>query len=167
MEWITTKIGWLETNKALKVDDWSQVCCAVMLCNTTQLFINFTYHAYTSHNTRCSCPIRDWWGFISNHNDSIQYMVRQIVKQLQGHTMYPTLNTPLIAEAWRQYLTHHPNQLLTYFFLKGLREGFHIGFNSHLLPNLKSSRRNWDGAIQQPIMVYKYLWLALSTNQIS
>ena len=67
------------------------------------------------------------------------------------------VNTPLIEDAWGRCLTHHPNQPLTRFSLQGLREGFHIGFNSHFLPNLKSSRKNLEGAIQHPAVVDKYL----------
>ena len=67
------------------------------------------------------------------------------------------VNTPLIEDAWGRCLTHYPNQPLTRFSLQGLREGFHIGFNSHFLPNLKSSRKNLEGAIQHPAVVDKYL----------
>ena len=63
----------------------------------------------------------------------------------------------LLPEAWQDSLTGHPDQELTQFFLKGIQEGFRIGFTTDLAGSLKSSRENLLGARQHPDVVDKYL----------
>jgi len=65
------------------------------------------------------------------------------------------VHTPLRLTAWRQSLSGHPIQPLVEFFMKGIEEGFRVGFNSHI--TLKSARKNLEGAIQHPQVVDEYL----------
>ena len=64
--------------------------------------------------------------------------------------------TPLKAPAWSIYLQTHPDQELVQFFLKGITQGFRIGFNYHS-QQLKSSKKNLEGALSHPDVVQHYL----------
>ena len=76
-----------------------------------------------------------------------------------------SIHTPLIHASWERELIHHPNQLLTSFFLTGISQGFRIGFN---MPKagLKSARRNLTGALQHPDVVQEYLKCEVSNNRV-
>ena len=66
------------------------------------------------------------------------------------------ISTPLNASAWSIYLWTYPYQELAHFFLKGITNGFKIGFNYHTL-HLKSARKNLEGARSHPKVVQEYL----------
>ena len=55
-------------------------------------------------------------------------------------------NTPLLVPAWSRLLHGHPDRELVYFILRGVREGFRIGFSSPLR-RLRSARRNIPSAL--------------------
>ena len=67
------------------------------------------------------------------------------------------IHTPLIHSTWRQALSGHPDQVLVQFFLRGIIEGFCMGYSSSMGRSLKSSRKNLEGAIQHPEIVDDYL----------
>ena len=71
-------------------------------------------------------------------------------------TQASLIHTPLIIHSWRKALSLHPNQPLVEFFLKGISQGFRIGFN-HLPNGLKPARKNLAGALQHPQVVEEYL----------
>ena len=64
--------------------------------------------------------------------------------------------TPLKAPAWSIYLQTHRDQELVQFFLKGITQGFRIGFNYHS-QQLKPSKKNLEGALSHPDVVQDYL----------
>ena len=66
------------------------------------------------------------------------------------------VKTPLKAPAWSIYLRTYPHQELVQFFLRGITEGFRIGFNYHT-QQLKSARKNLEGALSHPGIVQEYL----------
>ena len=66
------------------------------------------------------------------------------------------VTTPLKALAWSIYLQTYPDQELVQFFLKGITQGFRIGFNYHS-QQLKSSKKNLEGALSHPDVVQHYL----------
>ena len=49
-------------------------------------------------------------------------------------------DSPLKVEAWTKELSGHPDHFFTTYILKGITEGFHIGFNRRHL--LRSSLKN-------------------------
>ena len=53
-------------------------------------------------------------------------------------------------------LEGHPDQNFAGYILRGIREGFRIGFDAHL-SSLKSSGRNMQSAAEKPEVVSKYL----------
>ena len=69
---------------------------------------------------------------------------------------YP-VHTPLIPTAWGELLSSYPDQRLVQFFLRGITEGFQIGYSDRISQGLKSSRKNLEGAIQHPEVVDEYL----------
>ena len=73
------------------------------------------------------------------------------------------IHTPLIIHSWRKALSLHPNQPLVEFFLKGISQGFRIGFN-HLPNRLKPVHKNLAGALQHPQVVEEYLSAELLTS---
>ena len=66
------------------------------------------------------------------------------------------ISTPLNVSAWSIYLWTHPHQDLAQFYVKGITEGFHIGFTYHS-QCLKSVRRNLESARDHPEVVKEYL----------
>ena len=76
------------------------------------------------------------------------------------------IHTPLIIHSWRKALSSHPNQPLVEFFLKGISQGFRIGFN-HLPNELKPARKNLAGALQHPQVVEEYLSAELLHHRVA
>ena len=66
------------------------------------------------------------------------------------------ISTPLNVSAWSIYLWTHPHQDLAQFYVKGITEGFRIGFTYHS-QFLKSARRNLESARDHPEVVKEYL----------
>ena len=77
------------------------------------------------------------------------------------------IHTPLKHPAWLQALSGHPDQALVQYFLRGITEGFRIGYSSAMEHNLKSSKRNLEGAIQHPEVVNDYLENERSLNRVA
>ena len=77
------------------------------------------------------------------------------------------IHTPLIFGTWQQALLQYPNQQLVEFFLKGISEGFRIGYSYHIGSNLKAAKKNIEGARQHPQVVDEYLSKELDLNRIA
>ena len=77
------------------------------------------------------------------------------------------IHTPLIFGTWQQVLLQYPNQQLVEFFLKGISEGFHIGYSYHIGSNLKAAKKESRGARQYPQVVDEYLSKELHLNRIA
>ena len=77
------------------------------------------------------------------------------------------IHTPLIYNTWQQALSEYPNQQLIQFFLQGISQGFRIGYSYHTRSNLKSVRKNLEGARQHPQVVDEYLSKEIRLNRIA
>ena len=53
------------------------------------------------------------------------------------------IHTPLIPTAWSELLSSYPDQQLVQFFLRGITEGFQIGYSDCVFQGLRSSRKIW------------------------
>ena len=76
----------------------------------------------------------------------------------RGQTANPQLSqvqTPLKAQAWERALASHPDRAFARYLLRGMREGFRIGFNR--TSRLHASSRNMLSAREHPEAVYAYL----------
>ena len=71
------------------------------------------------------------------------------------------VHTLLCAPAWYSMLISHPNRQLVQFMLRGIGEGFRIGF-SRQPSSLESARCNLKGARDHPDVVSDYLSTELS-----
>ena len=65
------------------------------------------------------------------------------------------VSTPLRWSAWEESLCSHPDQALARYILRGLREGFCVGFNRS--SPLKSAARNMHSAQKHPEVIQQYL----------
>ena len=74
--------------------------------------------------------------------------------------------TPLIVHSWQKALFQHPNQPLVDFFLKGISQGFRIGFN-HLPNGLKSAYKNLTGTLQHLQVVEEYKFFIIMLPALS
>ena len=72
--------------------------------------------------------------------------------------------TLLRVEAWHSHLHHFPDKRFSRFILRGLREGFRIGFES--LHPYRSSNRNLKSAHEHPTAVQTYLDREASLRRI-
>ena len=63
--------------------------------------------------------------------------------------------TPLRVEAWHSHLHQFPDKRFSGFILRGLQEGFRIGFES--VRPYRSSNRNMKSAHEHPMAVQTYL----------
>ena len=68
-------------------------------------------------------------------------------------------------DVWREVLTCHPDQTFAAYILRGIEEGFRIGFNPQLT-HLESARGNMASAVEQESVVDKYLHEELAANRI-
>ena len=76
----------------------------------------------------------------------------------QGPVGYSRISSPLIHENRAKALTDHPDQVLANFVLKGIEEGFRIGFDyAHQAAELKSAFKNMKSAQDNPTVVQLYI----------
>ena len=76
------------------------------------------------------------------------------------------INTPLVQDSWRHCLQEHPNQQLTQFFLKGISEGFRVGYGIQAT-SPKSSKRNLQSALLHPEVIDNYIQNELSAHRMA
>ena len=93
----------------------------------------------------------------------VEQWLPQWIAHLRNAPSLPTIppsaskiHTPLNPQCWQNYLATHPNQELVQFFLKGLVQGFRIGFNNSI-NSLHSARKNLQSATLHPEVVDQYL----------
>ena len=86
------------------------------------------------------------------------------------HQMIPqsakNICTPLVQNNWCQYLHQHPNQQLVQFFLKGISEGYRIGYGSNT-KGAKSSKQNLQSALLHPQVVDDYIKTELLMHRVA
>ena len=66
------------------------------------------------------------------------------------------INTPLRLETWARDLRHQPDQQFARYILRGIQQGFHVGFNCQTVA-CRSAKRNMISAEQNPEVVNRYL----------
>ena len=81
------------------------------------------------------------------------------------HTTFSAINTPLIVDEWRHQLSEHPDAEFTDYLVRGMTEGFRIGFNYQEC-TCRSAKRNMLSAIQNPQVVGYYLDLECKLGRI-
>ena len=77
------------------------------------------------------------------------------------------VHTPLIPTAWGELLSSYPDQLLVQFFLRGITEGFQIGYSDRISQGLRSSKKNLEGAIQHSEVVGEYLDKEMTLSRVA
>jgi len=75
------------------------------------------------------------------------------------------ITTPLQAEVWSQYLVGHPDRTFVEFLLRGIQQGFRIGFNPKLA-ELESNNCNMLSGWQHPEVVNAYLKGEVDANRM-
>ena len=75
--------------------------------------------------------------------------------RLCPHPLLQPVRTQLIPAAWGVALRDHPDKALARFLLRGLTQGFRVGF--HPEAPLRSASRNMLSALQHPEVVRDYL----------
>ena len=66
------------------------------------------------------------------------------------------IRTPLKAEAWEAMLEGHPDRVLAEIVLRGIREGFRVGFHGNLA-DLQPCKQNLISVREHPEVVQEYL----------
>ena len=73
--------------------------------------------------------------------------------------------TPLRADIWSKELTSHPVQLFCQYIIRGLREGFRVGFN-YESSQLRAKGCNLISASEHPEVVDDYLAVEKSVGRV-
>ena len=76
------------------------------------------------------------------------------------------ITSPLKVKWWEDFLVDLPDPQLKDYLLKGIFEGFCVGFDYHLLSQLRSSSTNLLSATQNPEVVDSYLAKELQLGRI-
>ena len=76
------------------------------------------------------------------------------------------ISTSLIPAHWHCALEKYPNRDLVDFFIRGITQGFRIGFSYGSCP-LKSSKRNLEGALSHPDVVEDYLQAEVNLQRVA
>lgn len=71
------------------------------------------------------------------------------------HPELSTVTTPMRADIWEQALKTFPDQGFADYIVRGIKEGFRIGFNYRL--SLRSRARNMSSAKDNPLVVEAYI----------
>ena len=64
--------------------------------------------------------------------------------------------TPLAKEVWQEELSHHPDREFAELIVRGITEGFRIGYDAERV-ELRSQEANMVSAREQPGVVTAYL----------
>ena len=75
------------------------------------------------------------------------------------------IQTPLRAQAWREGLQNHPDKQFAEFVVRGIEQGFCIGFNRK--ESLKPNATNLFSARQAPHVIHDYLTEELRLGRIA
>ena len=77
-------------------------------------------------------------------------------QQIQVPSLACDVKTPLDVFAWSHYLCDYSTDPLVQLFIKGISEGFRIGF-AYQRTNGRSARSNLRSALEHPQIVSEYL----------
>ena len=83
-------------------------------------------------------------------------------RAISTQTFQPQSYSPLVWEKWAQSLKNHPDRRFVEYLLKGIKQGFRIGFNrTQRLQNATSNLPN-----QAPSVISEYLARGVSFNRM-
>jgi len=107
---------------------------------------------------------------LANPTDTTWLKEWQQLISLSPHTpMIPlsacSISTPLVLSGWCHFLRSHLNQGLVHLFLKGISEGFRLGYSYKEL-HLRSAKKNLKGAVAHFIVVDEYLQNEVSIRRV-
>ena len=94
------------------------------------------------------------WGTLYQYTADLLCMELCRNPRQQVHSVLSPVHTPLDPAAWEAALGDHPERAFVRVLLRGMTEGFRIGF--HTTP-LRSAPRNMLSALQHPEVVHAYL----------
>ena len=77
----------------------------------------------------------------------------------------PPSPIPLRLAAWEEALYPHPDKQFCRYILRGLQQGFHVGFHQ-VRSTLKSARRNIPSAYEHPEVVGNYLLAECTAGRV-
>ena len=95
------------------------------------------------------------WGTLYQYTADLLCMEFCHVPRQQVQSVLSTVHTPLDPVTWEAALGDHPDRVFVRFLLRGMTEGFRIGFR-HTTP-LWSAPRNMLSALHHPEVVHAYL----------
>ena len=95
-------------------------------------------------------------GYRYRYTEDLLQLERCSPRQGSVPTQLQPLNTPLRVRAWAEALQEHPDRAFTSYLLRGIREGFRIGY-ARGGGSLRSATRNMGSAVQNPRVVTEYL----------
>jgi len=107
---------------------------------------------------------------LANPTDATWLIERQQLISLPPHTpMIPlsacSISMPLSLSGWFHFLRSHPNQGLVHLFLKGISEGFRLGYDYKEL-HLRPAKKNLMEAVTHPNVVDEYLQNEVSLGRV-
>ncbi len=76
----------------------------------------------------------------------------------------PSVSTPLVTASWADVLASHPDQAFASYIVRGLQEGFRIGY-SRCTP-LQSAQVNMQSAREHPEIIADYIQKELSLGRL-
>lgn len=100
--------------------------------------------------------------------EDLRTLANRVAPSMAGTNLPPNWSaiiTPLVADEWQRQLMGHPDQEFTGYLLRGITEGFRIGFN-YCDCKCKSAKRNMQSAIDNPQVVREYLALENGMGRI-
>ena len=74
------------------------------------------------------------------------------------------VSTPLVVDQWAKFLLNHPDTDYRDYLLKGLKSGFHIGFD-YANHTHESAKANMKSAQENPAVVNQYIQRELACNR--
>jgi len=77
------------------------------------------------------------------------------VNELSGNRKLAPIISPLQTHRWAELLCTHPDQSFADYILRGLEQGFNVGFKRG--GRLQSCKKNMLSALEHPEVVQKYL----------
>ena len=75
-----------------------------------------------------------------------------------------TITSPFMVENWAKALNQHPDKTFVHYLVKGMADGFHIGFDRRV--NCKSVEKNMKSALENMEPVDEYLKTELQAGRI-
>ena len=81
-------------------------------------------------------------------------------------TQLQEVTTTLVYSQWAEQLQSHPDHNFSSYVLRGISQGFRIGFDYNRAHPCTSARSNMQSALQCPLVVDEYLEQEVSLNRV-